>query len=155
MNVTVNNTVYSESHPFEYCKEFKTILEYDMDDQCAFNHAGRLCGSYKANYSVAIGSSHCMHCHNSNSVALLIFFAAAGFLLMLFIGILNLAVAEGMINGFIFYANIVWKYQSILFPEKLHNKLFYLKIFIAWLNLDFGIDTCLNEDLNAFWKTWL
>ena len=74
---------------------------------------------------------------------------------MLFIGILNLAVAEGMINGFIFYANIVWKYQSILFPEKLHNKLFYLKIFIAWLNLDFGIDTRLIKDLNAFWKTWL
>ena len=101
-----------------------------MDDQCAFNHAGRLCGSCKANYSVAIGSSHHIYCHNSNGVALLIFFAAAGFLLVLFIGILNLTVAEfeGMINGFIFYANIIWKYQSILFPK---NKLFYLKTFIA------------------------
>jgi hypothetical protein len=27
--------------------------------------------------------------------------------------------------------------------------------FIAWLNLDFGIETCLVVGLNAFWKTWL
>ena len=27
--------------------------------------------------------------------------------------------------------------------------------FIAWINLDFGIETCFVEGLTAFWKTWL
>ena len=27
--------------------------------------------------------------------------------------------------------------------------------FIAWLNLDFGVETCLIVGLTAFWKTWL
>ena len=155
MNVTMNNTVYSENCPFGYCKEVKTVIEYDLDGQCAFNHFGRLCGSCKVNYSRAIGSSHCIHCRDSNGVALLVFFVAAGFLLVLFIGVLNLTVSEGLINGFIFYANIVWKYQTFLFPEKMHNKLFFLKTFIAWLNLDFGIEMCFIKDLNAYWKTWL
>ena len=30
-----------------------------------------------------------------------------------------------------------------------------LQIFIAWLNLDFGIEMCLVNGLTAFWKTWL
>ena len=150
----MNDTIYSENCPFDYCKEIKRI-DYNSYLQCAFNRAGRLCGSCKENYSLAIGSSHCIYCHSNNSLALLIFFAAAGFLLVLFISILNLTVTEGMINGFIFYANIVLQYQSILFPEKMHSKLFFFKTFIAWLNLDFGIETCFVKDLNAFWKTWL
>ena len=28
----------------------------------------------------------------------------------------------------------------------------FLEIFIAWINLDFGIETCLFEGLNEFWK---
>ena len=154
MNVTMNATTYSENCPFDYCKETKKI-DYNSDIQCAFNRIGRLCGSCKEIYSLAIGSSHCIYCHSNNNLALLIFFASAGFLLVLFISILNLTVTEGMINGFVFYANIVLRYQSILFPEKMHSRLFFLKIFIAWLNLDFGIETCFIKNLNAFWKIWL
>ena len=33
--------------------------------------------------------------------------------------------------------------------------LVFLKIFIAWINLDFGIETCFVKGLIAFWKTWL
>ena len=103
MNITMNDTIYSENCPFDYCKEIKRI-DYNSYLQCAFNRAGRLCGSCKENYSLAIGSSHCIHCHSNNSLSLIIFFAAARFLLVLFISILNLTVTEGMINGFIFYS---------------------------------------------------
>ncbi len=154
MSIENNDTMYSENCPFDYCSEAKS-MENDSDIQCAFNHAGRLCGSCKENYSLAIGSSHCISCSSSNNLALLIYFAAAGFFLVLFAGILNLTVTQGMINGLIFYANIVWMYESILFPAKMHRKLSFSKIFIAWLNLDFGIETCLVKDLNAFSKTWL
>ena len=129
----------------------------DPDSQCAFHRAGRLCGGCKKNYSLAIGPSHCIHCPNNNNLALLIFFAAAGILLVLFISALNLTVTQGLINGFIFYANIVWTYQSLFFPheQRSNTVLTLLKIFIAWLKLDFGIETCFIDGLTAFWKTWL
>ena len=126
------------------------------DDVCDFNKAGRMCGGCKENYSLAIGSSHCIHCPNNNNLALLIFFAAAGVLLVLFIGALNLTVSVGMFNGVIFYANMIWIYKDVLFPERDSSSgLQFLKTFIAWLNLDFGIETCFVQGLNAFSKTWL
>ena len=128
----------------------------DDDHACDFNKAGRLCGGCKENYSLAIGSSHCIHCPNNNNLALLIFFAAAGFLLVFFIGVLNLTVSVGMFNGVIFYANMIWIYKDILFPNRgSSNGVQFLKTFIAWLNLDFGIETCFVQGLNAFSKTWL
>ena len=131
-------------------------LQAEVDAQCLFNHAGRLCGGCKENYSLAIGSCHCIQCPNNNNPALFIFFAAAGFLLVFFISVLNLTVTQGMINGLIFYANIVWSYQSILLPQVESNPvLAFLRTFIAWLNLDFGIQVCFVKGLGAFWKTWL
>ena len=151
--------LYSTRCPFDYCnitgKEIN--LQNDSDSQCAFNRAGRLCGGCKENYSLAIGSSHCIHCPNNNNLALLIFFAAAGILLVFFISAFNLTVTQGMINGLIFYANIVWTYQSIFFPQEqnFNNTLSFTKVFIAWVNLDFGIETCFVNRLDAFWKTWV
>ena len=40
-----------------------------------------------------------------------------------------------------------------LFPHSTSNKL--LSIFIAWLNLDLGIETCFYNGLDAYAKTWL
>ena len=38
----------------------------------------------------------------------------------------------------------------------LHNKwLMLMKAFIAWLNLDFGIETCFALGLTGYAKTWL
>ena len=159
INTTDDRTTYTKYCPFDYCiSDSKQInVSSDFDSQCAFNRAGRLCGGCKANYSLAIGSSHCIHCHNNNNLALLIFFAAAGFLLVVFISVLNLTVTKGKINGLIFYANVVWIYQSIFISQarRVNGVLIFLKAFIAWINLDFGIETCFVRGLTAFWKTWL
>ena len=156
MNVTIVLTWYC---PYDYCITGQRVVDLGKhpDTQCSINRAGRLCGGCSDNYSLAIGSSHCIHCPNNNNLALLILFAAAGFLLVSFISILNLTVTQGMINGLIFYANIVWTYQSILFPKHADSNLFFtsLRAFIAWLNLDLGIQMCFVKGLNAFWKTWL
>ena len=154
-SITLNNTVYSKYCPFNYCNNAKSIQSVVYKQQCAFNRAGRLCGEYKESFSLAIGSSHCIHCPTYNNLALLIFFAAAGFMLVVLISVLNLTVSQGIINGIIFYANIVWTYQSILFPKQVPSELVFLKVFIAWLNLDFGIEACFFNGLNAFWKIWL
>ena len=144
----------SKHCPFDYCKYVKNIKQLS-DDQCDFHRTGRLCGSCMENYSLAIGSSHCIHCSNDYNLALVIFFAAAGFLVVLFISAFNLTVTEGKMNGLIFYANVVWTYKSILFPNQIPSELVFFKTFIAWLNLDFGIETCFVNNLNAFWKSWL
>ena len=36
-----------------------------------------------------------------------------------------------------------------------NNWLFFLQIFVAWLNLDFGIESCFFAGLDVYWKTWL
>ena len=143
--------------PFGYCKHGRKYIDLKNypDAQCAFNHAGRLCGRCKENYSLAIGSSHCIYCPNNNNLALLIFFAAAGIILVFIIAALNLTVTQGAINGLIFYTNTVWAYKNLLFPPEFENKLIAHKVFIAWLNLDFGIETCFIKGMNAYLRTWL
>ena len=167
-----SGVVYAEHCPFDYCNKSKDAareqvdIHNEVDAQCAYNRTGRLCGKCRLNenYSLAIGSSQCIQCEKDSGLALLIFFAAAGFLLVFFINVLNLTVTQGMINGLLYYANIIWAYQSILFPPQvsiegsIQNwfKAFeFLRVFIAWLNLDFGIQMCFFKGLDAFGKTLL
>ena len=102
--VSAKKIILSKYFPFDYCKDTK-VINGVSSNQCSFNRAGRLCGGCKENYSLAIGSSHCIYCTNDNNATLLIFFAAAGVLLVYFISALNLTVTQvqGMINGLIFY----------------------------------------------------
>ena len=88
-------------------------------------------------------------------MALVIFFAAAGFLLVIAISVSNLTVTQGMINGLMFYANIVWTYQNAFFPHNPTGISAFLKTFLAWLNLDFGIETCFYNCLDMYGKMWL
>ena len=46
--------------PFDFCTSIAKAVSFQDDSniQCNFNHAGRLCGGCKNNYSLAIGSSH-------------------------------------------------------------------------------------------------
>ena len=144
--------------PFGHCITDKRRINFqdNSSTQCSSGRKGRLCGSCKETLSLAIGSSHCIRCPNNNNVALFIFFAAAGLLLVLFISALNLTVTQGTINGVTFYANIFWSYQNILLPQGDKNNFYrLLRCIMAWLNLDFGIQTCFFKGLNAFWKTWL
>ena len=144
--------------PFNYCKQNIIQLNANIpDEQCALNHTGVLCGSCPPNLSLAIGSSRCLECSGNYHTMLLIAFAGAGILLVLFIKILDITVTIGTINGLIFYANIIWANQSVLFPPPAQTSslLQFLKTFIAWLNLDLGIETCFIQHLDGYWKTWL
>jgi predicted outer membrane repeat protein len=158
-----SEVVTNKRCPFSYCKsEKKNInLQRNPDAQCDFNRAGKLCGKCRDNYSLAIGSSRCIVCPNNNNLALIIFFAAVGPLLVLIISVFNLTVTQGTVNGLIFYANIVWAYQSVFFPSTTYIgrtyalRIILFKPFIAWLNLDFGIEACFYQGLDMFSKTWL
>ena len=164
VNATFNESqstgiIYNRYCPLNYCKSGnKTInIGDDPGKQCASNRAGILCGVCMENFSLAIGSSRCIECPNSHNVVLLLAFAAAGVFLGFFILALDLTVTQGLINGLIFYANIVWAYKLILFPSEIQNNHWhvFLQVFVAWLNLDFGIESCFFVGLDAYWKTWL
>ena len=120
--------------------------------QCVTNSlSGGACGC-PPGLSLSLGDpEYCLKCSNVYLV-LIIPFALAGLALVFFIKVLNLTVAEGTINGLIFYANIVQANQAVFFPA---GETSPLKVFIAWLNLDLGITTCFFDGLDAYWKTWL
>jgi len=68
----------------------------------------------------------------------------------------NLTVSVGTINGLIFYANIIRVSHTIFFPKGNVNILTkLLSIFIAWINLDLGIEKSFFKGMNAYAKAWL
>ena len=156
----VSGIIMHHNCPFDYCN-IKSLIGINLskpDLQCAMSHRGILCGNCTSGLSLALGSNKCLPCSSDKHLALLIFFIVAGFLLVFFIKILNMTVSQGTINGLIFYANIMWAYQSIFFSHDEDTsvaELWFLKTFIAWINLDFGIEMCFVQGLTAYIKTWL
>ena len=102
-------------------------------------------------FSLVFGSSKCLKCSNSY-LSLLIAFALAGVILVIFLLILKLTVAVGTISGLIFYANILVFNRAQLFPSGETN---ILTVFIAWVNLDLEIVTCFFDGMDAYYKAWL
>ena len=148
-----NGVIVHKDCPFGYCKtEVLHLNLKEPDTQCSFSHSGTLCGACQPGLSLALGSPQCLsHCSN-HYISLIIAFAAAGLVLVLFIKILDLTVAVGTINGLIFYANIIQAAQDTFLPAGDRNP---LTVFIAWLNLDLGIETCFFDGMDGYWKTWL
>ena len=146
--------------PFDYCTSEETYLAVDdSDKQCSYNRSGLLCGRCSENLSLALGSSRCLQCSNSY-LSLLAVFAFAGIVLVLLLLVLRLTVAAGTINGLIFYANIIAVNSAIFLQPQTTNvptRLManVLSVFIAWLNLDLGIETCFYNGMDAYIKTWM
>ena len=138
--------------PFDYCTQDEQVVKIDDSDiQCNYNRTGMLCGGCSGTTSLVLGSSRCMQCSNSY-LALIIAFAFAGIALVFFLFILKLTVAVGTINGLIFYANLVQVNSSIFYRSVNTN---ILTVFISWLNLDFGIETCFYNGMDVYAETWL
>ena len=140
--------------PFDYCKPETDSVNFttnNADLQCNYNRSGHLCGACTHGYSLAVGSSRCLSCANK-FLSLLIPFFLAGIFLVVFLFISKVTVAAGTINGLIFYANIVTANQSVFFLTIGTN---VLTVFIAWLNLDVGFETCFYDGMNVYSKTWL
>ena len=127
------------------------VIGNNIDAQCNYDRSGLLCGKCKKDFSLVFGSSKCIKCSNSY-LSLLIAFALAGIVLVVFLLVLKLTVAVGTINGLIFYANIVSVNRAQLFPSGETN---ILTVFIAWVNLDLGIETCFFDGMDAYSKAWL
>ena len=142
--------------PYGYCRRDGDSLTFHLetpDDQCAFNRSGILCGACQANLSQVLGTSRCKECSNDMLAVIIIVVFLSGIVLVAFLMLLNLTVSTGTMNGLIFYANIIRVSQAVFFPPEISGS--FLSIFIAWLNLDIGMETCFYDGLDAYAKTWL
>ena len=153
--------VIYQNCPFDYCQpqtQNVTInfnLPNGADSQCAFDRTEVLCGACKEDLSLSLASSRCVPCHAywpAVFVVILLAAAIAGILLVTALLALNMTVSVGLINGFIFYANIVSAGSAVFFPSSEPS---FPSVFVAWLNLDIGIDVCFIDGLDVYAKTWL
>ena len=67
-----------------------------------------------------------------------------------------------MVNGLIFYSNIIYLNSNTMLPivrgensTHLLNTVKILSTFQAWVNLDFGISTCFFDGYNTYISTWM
>ena len=146
--------------PFDYC-QLQTVnvsinlnLPNGADAQCAFNRTGTLCGGCQEHLSLSLGSSRCLPCPSHWPAVFAVIILAAiivGVLLVTALLALNMTVAVGLINGFIFYANIMSANSAVFFPSSEPS---FPTVSVAWLNLDLGIDVCFFDGLDTYIKTW-
>jgi predicted outer membrane repeat protein len=156
-NMSDSGVIVYDHCPYDFCRILPNPLPlslYHPGDQCNYNRSGILCGSCKTNFSLSLGSSVCQQCSKPWMAAIItIGIAFAGLLIVVFLMFLNFTVSIGTINGLIFYANIVQANKIFFFPNDAAKS--FLSVFIAWLNLDLGIETCLYDGMDAYAKTWL
>ena len=144
--------------PFDYCtnrRPINILLDtVGQNAQCSNNRRNVLCGECNDGLSASLGSSNCKKCSN-DLLALLVVFAVMGVALVLFLFVTNLTVPTGTINGLIFYANIVRSNKDIFFSQSQGGFATFLQTFIAWMNLDFGIEVCFYDGMDNYAKAWL
>ena len=145
--------------PMDFCFPPDATVEINLnlpngaDAQCAHNRSGLLCGACSPGLSLSLGSSCCLQCHEywpGVLVVIIICSLLAGFILVVSLLMLNLTVVTGTLSGLIFYVNIVTANQEKFFPSRS-----VITVFVSWLNLELGIDTCFFDGMDFYWKTWI
>ena len=153
-----NNTkelIIHPNCPFYYCvlKNISFSLN-ETDLQCSHNRSGLLCGACRDGHSLTLGLHMCSECSNSY-LLLLPVFMILGIVLVIFLLTFKLSVAQGTINGLIFYANIFQMNRSVFLPNNTSGPAAFLFVFVSWLNLNFGFVTCLSNGMDMYVLMWL
>ena len=153
IRITANYTFQVSSYcHFHYCLPYSSYLNLsDPNSQCQFNRAGLLCGQCKSGLSTVFGTSRCKYC-SSAFLSITVAIALAGVILVFSLFTVNLTVADGTINAFILYINIVSINSFIIFT---HQQTAAAKVFVSLANLDLGFEMCFYNGMDDYSKTWL
>ena len=147
-----NKTIVHHHCLFDYCiPESDIRVTHALDDQCKHNRSGILCGGCQPGFSLMLGNSKCADC-SSIPLLLIAVFALAGLTLVLLLYGCNLTVSRGTINGLIYFSNVVQVNGSIFVTQ---NTPQFFVVFVSWLNLDLGIQTCFYNGMDMYAKAWL
>ncbi len=133
----------------------------DLDKQCIQGRTGVLCGACKPGLSHILGLSHeCRKCSDKRLFIYIPLVLFSGVLIVCLLTVLNLTVTEGTMNGLMLYVtflftcrNYFFSYNSQHHVRNRFGKSFW--IFIAWLNLDSGIDACAYDGMTGYQYIWL
>ena len=140
--------------PMDYCLPYSSKLNLLYPDlQCQFNRSGILCSQCQYHLSMVFGSSRCMECTNVSIILISVIVIMAGVVLVVLLYLLNLTVTNGAISGIIFYANIISINDSVFLVND--NVFKPLQVFISFINLDLGIETCFFDGMDSYTKIWL
>ena len=151
IGVGTNSTGYIVHNcPFDYCVKKPVHISLnstqERDRQCAFDRSGVLCGKCQPGLSLMLATSKCTECTNTY-LLLLIPFALAGIALVWLILFFNLTIATGTIYGLIFYCNVL--------PVNYFSNPSVLTVFVSWVNLNLGIETCFYHSMHSQAKVLL
>ena len=122
----------------------------DPSVQCDFNRTGIVCGQCQKDFSLALGSLHCIPCNNKY-ITLILFFVMAGVALIVVIIVFQLTMSVGTLNGLFFYSNIIQANHQAYFPRASTK---FFRVFTSWLNLDLGIETCFYDGMDIYAYSW-
>lgn len=141
---------FSSSCPPGYCNPNRTQVNIsDPAMICNEQRTGILCSQCQSDLSIVFGSDSCQKCSNA-WVSSIILYAAAGIILVALLFSLRMTVANGIINGLIFYGNI-----TVLNVESFVGPTIILKNFLSFINLELGFPLCFTNGMNTLWKTGL
>ena len=156
-NDSNGSIVVHHNCPFDYCNQTVSDFSlYKQEEQCSFNRTGVLCGACQPGYSLVLGTSLCSTECSNIYLLLLLPILMAGLVLVALLLKCNLTVSTGTINGLIFYTNIIQVNNKVFFPNtNVYTTNYILSVFIAWINLDLGIEVCFARDLDTYSRTWL
>ena len=140
-----------------HCSNLNTSFDQtNLSLICKDGREGRLCSKCQSNYTLSLGNSQCVvnekNCHSWGTFLLSFVFVLAGILLVCFFTIFNFTVAEGTVHGLLLYANCIQVIQCSLFNDHIPK---IARVFISWLNLNFGIEVCFYAGMTAYQKIWL
>ena len=136
----------------------KNSLNFSQTESfCRPHRKGVVCGECEEGYSVVFGSRDCMKCSNWWLLTI-VFYAVAGPIVIFLMYSLRLTLANGVINGIIFYVqttniNILPVINYFSMNELWNSRLLFL--FLSSLNLNLGFPMCLYDGMNETWKSGL
>ena len=135
------------------CNQNPTIHFNSDDNLCVDNHIGRACGSCKDGFGRVFGSDSCKQCSNYWLFTIPLY-ALSGVLLVVILVALKFTVTVGLVNGLIFFCNVMSINEQLFFNGKI-NHFSFLRFFISIFNLDLGFEICFYKEMSQVAKTGL
>ena len=154
-NERVSSITFDEGSRTFLLKSFSNFSQ--TESFCRPHRKGVVCGECEEGYSVVFGSSDCMKCSNWWLLTI-VFYAIAGPIVIFLMYSLRLTLANGVINGIIFYVqttnvNVLPVINYFSMDKLWTSRLVFL--FLSSMNLNLGFPMCLYDGMNETWKSGL
>ena len=154
LSVVDGDLEYTKVCPPTYCHD--RLITFDLSEEdalCTNHHSGRVCGGCEDGFSRVFGSDTCKKCGNA-WLATIVLYAILGIVLVLVLFLLKLTVTLGMVNGLIFFCNVMSINEQLFFITT-KSGFSFIRVFISFINLDLGFELCFYDGMAQLAKSGL